>query len=64
VISSIYAWIHETNFSSEVLEKSSSDLLVMRVADVTWSDLGEPERVLGTLETLGFQADWMYPLAA
>ena len=64
VISSIYAWIHETNFSSEVLERSSSDLLVMRVADVTWSDLGEPERVLGALETLGFHADWMYPIAA
>jgi mannose-1-phosphate guanylyltransferase len=59
VIRSIYSWIDETNFSSEVLEKSADKLLVMRVPDVGWSDLGEPQRVFGTLRNLGIQTEWM-----
>jgi mannose-1-phosphate guanylyltransferase len=61
---SIYSWIDETNFSSEVLERSSEQLLVMRVSDVGWSDWGEPQRVIGTLSTLGIQTDWMQAMAA
>ena len=64
VIRSIYSWIDETNFSSEVLERSVDRLMVMRVADVTWSDLGEPQRVLGTLANLGIHGEWMQALAA
>jgi len=64
VIRSIYSWIDETNFSSEVLEKSSDELLVMRVGDVGWCDWGEPERVVGTLANLGVQTEWMQALAA
>lgn len=60
---SLYAWINEVNFSSEVLEKCTEDLYVLRVSDVTWSDWGEPQRVLGTLTDLGVQMDWM-PVAA
>lgn len=62
-IRSLYAWINEVNFSSEVLEKCTKDLYVLRVSDVTWSDWGEPNRVLGTLSSLGVQMDWM-PVAA
>jgi mannose-1-phosphate guanylyltransferase len=61
---SLYAWINETNFSSEVLEKAADELYVLRVADVVWSDWGEPQRVLGTLENLGLQPDWMQAVAA
>jgi len=64
VVSSIYAWINDINFSTEVLERSASELLVMRVGDVAWSDLGEPQRVLGTLQGLGVRAEWMQALAA
>jgi len=64
VIRSIYSWINETNFSSEVLEKSADRLLVLRVGDVGWSDWGEPHRVLGTLSGLGVRPDWMQALAA
>jgi mannose-1-phosphate guanylyltransferase len=60
---SLYAWIHETNFSSEVLEKCTNELYVLRVSDVTWSDWGEPQRVLGTLTDLGVQTDWMLAAA-
>jgi mannose-1-phosphate guanylyltransferase len=56
---SLYAWIADANFSSEVLEKAADELYVLRVADVVWSDWGEPQRVLGTLTNLGVQADWM-----
>lgn len=58
-LNSIYDWINETNFSSEVLEKTTNELFVLRVADVTWSDWGEPQRVLGTLKNLGVQMEWM-----
>jgi mannose-1-phosphate guanylyltransferase len=64
VIRAIYSWIEETNFSSEVLERSADKLLVMRVSGVNWSDLGEPQRVVNTLTTLGVRTDWMQALAA
>jgi|SRR5580765_7419260 len=64
VIRSIYSWLEETNFSSEVLEKCSDELLVMRVGEVGWCDWGEPERVVGTLMNLGVNTEWMQALAA
>jgi mannose-1-phosphate guanylyltransferase len=64
VIRSIYSWIAETNYSSEVLERSAEKLLVMRVGDVGWSDWGEPHRVVGTLANLGIQTEWMQAMAA
>jgi len=56
---SLYAWINEVNFSSDVLEKCAKELFVMRVGDVGWSDWGEPNRVMGTLSKLGVQLEWM-----
>lgn len=64
VIRSIYSWIDDTNFSSQVLEATPSRLLVMRVGEVGWCDWGEPERVIGTLNTLGLQPQWMQAMAA
>jgi len=64
VIRAIYSWIGETNFSSEVLEKSAERLLVLRVGDVGWSDWGEPQRVIGSLDMLGIRPNWMQALAA
>lgn len=61
---SVYAWIAESSFSSEVLERSANELFVLRVADVSWSDWGEPARVIGTLNDLGIRSDWMSALAA
>ena len=63
-VRAIYDWLVDTNFSSEVLEQSSDRLLVMRVSDVGWSDLGEPQRVIGALESLGLQPQWMSAMAA
>jgi len=64
IVRSIYSWIEDANFSSEVLERSCDRLLVTRVSGVSWSDLGEPQRVLGTLNKLGVQTEWMRALAA
>jgi hypothetical protein len=64
VVRSIYEWIEDINFSSEVLERSADQLLVMRVRNVGWSDWGEPERVIGTLNNLGVQPQWLEALAA
>lgn len=55
----IYHSIGEVNFSSQILEKSAGELYVLRVGNVSWSDWGEPQRVLLTLKTLGVQTDWM-----
>jgi mannose-1-phosphate guanylyltransferase len=63
-VRSLYAWIDDVNFSSEVLEKATEGLYVLRVGNVAWSDWGEPQRVLGTLENLGVQMDWMQAVAA
>ena len=49
----VYSKIPEVNFSHDVLAKSSDNLMVMRVAGVDWSDLGEPTRVLSTLARVG-----------
>lgn len=51
----LYARLEETNFSHQVLAVRPEDLMVMKVADVGWSDLGEPNRVLSTLARIGMQ---------
>ena len=52
----LYAQLQDANFSHQVLAVRSEDLMVMRVGDVGWSDLGEPGRVLSTLAHLGVQS--------
>jgi mannose-1-phosphate guanylyltransferase len=64
VMRSLYAWITDANFSSDVLEKSAERLYVLRAGGVKWSDWGEPERVLGTLSALGVRPHWQKLAAA
>lgn len=64
VMRAVYCWIGESNFSTDVLEHSADMLRVLRVANVGWSDLGEPARVISTLNTLGVHANWMPAVAA
>lgn len=52
----IYLQIEESNFSQQVLAARPEDLMVMRVGDVGWSDLGEPNRVLSTLARIAVQS--------
>jgi mannose-1-phosphate guanylyltransferase len=52
----LYSEIEDSNFSHQVLAVRPEDLMVMRVGDVGWSDLGEPNRVLSTLARIGVQS--------
>lgn len=56
-VEDLYSRISETNFSHEVLATRPSDLSVMKVGEVGWSDLGDPSRVFSTLSRIGLQTD-------
>jgi len=45
----LYAQLPSTDFSREVLMRSPASLAVLRLKDIDWSDLGEPQRVMATL---------------
>ena len=55
-LAEIYSQIEDSNFSHQVLAARPEDLMVMRVGDVGWSDLGEPNRVLSTLARIGIES--------
>jgi mannose-1-phosphate guanylyltransferase len=55
-LAELYSQIEDSNFSHQVLAARPEDLMVMRVGDVGWSDLGEPNRVLSTLARLGVES--------
>jgi len=54
----VYEKLTPANFSQRVLEVSTESLLAFAVRDVQWSDLGEPGRVLSTLENIGIKTEW------
>jgi len=56
-LGALYSQIEDANFSHQVLAARPQDLMVMRVGDVGWSDLGEPNRVLSALARLGVQSE-------
>jgi mannose-1-phosphate guanylyltransferase len=61
---SLYARLPSTNFSEDVLATKAANLGVLPVRGLTWSDWGEPARVVGTLEGLGIRPAWAEPEAA
>ncbi len=58
---SLYARLPSTNFSEDVLSTKTANLAVLPVRGVTWSDWGEPARVVGTLGRLGIRPEWADP---
>ena len=56
-LAELYSRIDDSNFSHQVLAARPEDLMVMRVGDVGWSDLGEPNRVLSTLARIGVESE-------
>ena len=56
-LATLYSHIEDSNFSHQVLAVRPGDLMVMRVGDVGWSDLGEPNRVLSALARMGVQSE-------
>ena len=56
-LAELYSHLEDSNFSHQVLARRPEDLMVMRVGDVGWSDLGEPSRVLSALARIGVQSE-------
>ena len=56
-LAALYSSIDDSNFSHQVLAVRPEDLMVMRVGEVGWSDLGEPNRVLSALARIGVQSE-------
>ena len=58
VMESLYASLPSTNFSQDVLGTRPTNLAVLPVRGITWSDWGNPARVLATLGRVGIHPDW------
>jgi mannose-1-phosphate guanylyltransferase len=48
----------QVDFSRDILEVHPTELKVLKVQNVGWNDLGQPNRVLHTLNHLGFTPQW------
>ncbi len=55
---SLYARLPATNFSEDVLGTRPANLAVLPVRGVTWSDWGDPARVLQTLQRRSDNPEW------
>jgi mannose-1-phosphate guanylyltransferase len=57
-LKAIYARLAPVDFSSDILAGVPVNLTVLPVKGVQWSDLGEPARVMDTLQRLGARPRW------
>jgi mannose-1-phosphate guanylyltransferase len=58
-IAEIYDRINPTDFSRQVLSPGVTRLIALRLGDVEWSDLGDPDRVIYALLESGIELpDW------
>jgi mannose-1-phosphate guanylyltransferase len=57
-IDRIYARMKESNFSHQVLALRPERLAVVKVTGVRWNDLGEPKRVMASLDMAGVRPHW------
>src|SRR5258708_37416947 len=55
--------LETVGFSEQVLSRTPSKLAVQLVDDVQWSDLGEPKRLIDTMQTLKSRPAWLEDLA-
>jgi len=59
VIDKLYERVEETNFSHRVLALCPERLAVLKVSGVRWNDLGEPKRVMASLDMAGVRPAWV-----
>ena len=62
-VQKVYEQIAPSSFSEVVLGSRPSNLAVLPVRGVQWSDWGQPARVLATLNALGVHPEWLDRLA-
>jgi len=55
----LYTRIQEVNFSHQVLALTPERLAVLKVTGVRWNDLGEPKRVMASLDMAGVRPHWV-----
>ena len=55
----VYAGLQSVNFSDRVLTPSPDRLVTVRVKGVDWSDWGNPQRVLATVQRAGWRPPWL-----
>ena len=59
VINRLYDHLPEVNFSHQILAQRPERLAVLEVDDVMWNDLGEPKRVMASLDMAGVHPSWV-----
>ena len=57
-IEQLYNQLGEVNFSHQVLALKPERLAVLKVTGVHWNDLGEPKRVMASLDMAGVRPRW------
>jgi mannose-1-phosphate guanylyltransferase len=58
-VTQLYQSLEEINFSHQVLAQLPQRLAVLKVSGVSWSDLGEPKRVMASLDMAGIHPHWV-----
>ena len=58
-VARLYQNLPEINFSHQVLALLPQRLAVLKVSGVRWSDLGEPKRVMASLDVAGIRPHWV-----
>jgi mannose-1-phosphate guanylyltransferase len=57
------AWLYDRfyaiDFSRDILALQSQRLIALKMENVTWNDLGRPERVMDVLQAAGLKPWWM-----
>ena len=59
LIKNLYALLGDINFSDRVLATAPERLAVLKVSGIKWNDLGEPRRVLASVQTAGVRPRWV-----
>jgi len=54
----LYARISSVDFSQQVLSRETQRLIVQQLGPVTWSDLGDCDRVVAALSSSGLEPEW------
>ncbi len=58
-VTELYQSLEEINFSHQVLAQRPERLAVLKVSGLRWSDLGEPKRVMASLDVAGIRPHWV-----
>jgi mannose-1-phosphate guanylyltransferase len=63
-VAAAYRRLRPMDFSRDVLEPGRDALMVQAARGITWSDWGEPERSLQTIQQIGRRPNWLAARAA